>query len=36
VPRPKLFVLKRRLEEQRPQPRITVLGLSLDEDGFCS
>jgi hypothetical protein len=33
-PRPKLFVLTRRLQKQRPQPRKTVLVSSLGEDGF--
>jgi hypothetical protein len=35
-PSPKLFVSTRRLQEKRPQPRETVLGLSPGEDGFCS
>jgi hypothetical protein len=34
--RPKLYVSKRRLQKQRPQPRKTVLGSSPDEDIFCS
>jgi hypothetical protein len=34
APRPKLFVSVRRLQEQRPQPRKTVMGSSPSEDGF--
>jgi hypothetical protein len=36
VPRPKLFASARILQEQRPQPRKTVLGSSPGEDVFCS
>jgi hypothetical protein len=36
VPRPMSFVSVRRLQEQRPQARKVVLGLSPDEDDFCS
>jgi hypothetical protein len=35
APRTKLFVSKRRLQEQRSQPRKTVLGSIPGEDGFC-
>jgi hypothetical protein len=34
APRLKLFVLQRRLQEQRPKPRKTVLGSNPDEDVF--
>jgi hypothetical protein len=36
VPRLKLFVSKRRLRKQRPEPRKTVLGSIPSKDGFCS
>jgi hypothetical protein len=36
APRPKLFVLARRSQEQRPQPQKSVLGSSHIGDGFCS
>jgi hypothetical protein len=36
APRPKLFVLMRRIQQQRSQSRKTVLGLGSSEDGFHS
>jgi hypothetical protein len=36
APRPKLFVLKRRLQELRPQPRNIILGSSPDKDVFST
>jgi hypothetical protein len=36
VPRPKLFVSERRLQEQRSQPQKAALGSSPGEDGFFS
>jgi hypothetical protein len=36
VPRPRLFVSKRRLQKQRPEPRKIVLGSIPSEDVFCS
>jgi hypothetical protein len=34
--RQKFFVLKMRLQEQRPQPCITILGSVPIENGFCT
>jgi hypothetical protein len=36
APRPKLLVSARRLQDQRPQPRKTVLDSSPGEEVFCS
>jgi hypothetical protein len=36
APKPELFVSKRRLQKQKPQPRKTALGSSPDEDGFSN
>jgi hypothetical protein len=36
VPRPELFISARKLQEQRPQPYKSALGLSSGEDGSCS
>jgi hypothetical protein len=36
MPRPELFVSKRRLQKQRPQPLKTVLGSIPGEDVFCN
>jgi hypothetical protein len=36
APRPKLFVSKRRLQEQRPQPQKSVLGSSPGENVFVA
>jgi hypothetical protein len=36
VPRPKLFVSKRRLQKQRPEHPKIVLSSILSKDGFCS
>jgi hypothetical protein len=36
VPQPKLFVLKKSLQKQRPQCQKTVFITSLDENAVCS